>query len=678
MKNIPINKLLNSKKQNEKSFHNLCTDLKPPSNIGNLLGLGLKFCIEKPLAKPTLSTYMERFTYDIRTQVAMAASVQIEGVDIDLHVDGDTDYDPKLYIPSPNYTPPLATKQIEAALTQFETQLHQLITANAHKSRRKHNINPSTRRLLKQLPNNKDFTVIPTDKNLGPAIMETSTYQHRCLKDHLLKQETYQRLTPEQAQLRLQQSETAMKELLSDFSADLTQAEKTYFDRVFKIKRRTPIFYAAPKVHKPKPSTRPIVSCVNSTLGYLSKYVDTKLQGLLPLCHGYLQDSKSLLKKIKKLGKLPSTAVIVIADAVSMYTNIDTAHALQSLRDWLSRNKHKLPSGFPTELVLAATKLIMENNVFQFGDRFWIQLICAAMGTPMACTYATIYYAIKEEELLRKYHKEFNMIDQPSHYRIGNIWRPTKPNPAPLLLYSRLIDDSFQIWDTALLPPDMPLYKLVDSLTTMMAFGKLEWTVEQPTREASFLDLTLTINPDGAITTRTFVKPMNLHLYIPPQSAHSKGVLKSLIFGNVFRYWSQNSNHRDFIATTKDFFGHLLNRDWPAEVLAPIFRDAADTISQRARKITAVGDSPNRPPPQQEKQLFLHWEYHPRDITRSDIRSVYMNTLEPLLSAPPLGIKRLTIAYSNPPNLRRCLTKTQRTDPPGKQVSDAVEKVELL
>jgi hypothetical protein len=38
-----------------------------------------------------------------------------------------------------------------------------------------------------------------TDKTLGPAIMERSTYITRCLQDHLLETATYKRLTPADA-----------------------------------------------------------------------------------------------------------------------------------------------------------------------------------------------------------------------------------------------------------------------------------------------------------------------------------------------------------------------------------------------------------------------------------------------------------------------------------------------
>lgn len=359
------------------------------------------------------------------------------------------------------------------------------------------------------------------------------------------------------------------------------------------------------------------------------------------------------------MDKLTATTVMIVADAVSMYTNIDTTHSIQTLKEWLTLHQADLPQGFPTAMVIAATELVMTFNVFQFDDTFWHQLTGTAMGTPVACTFATIYYAYHEEtSYLKKFHRDHQST-------------ATAAAKAPLLLYGRLIDDTIQIWDTALLPPAIPLHNLTKQIETEMAFGILPWEVNPPARETSFLDLYITINTDGAFTTRTFIKPMNLHLYIPPESAHSHGVLKSLIFGNVFRYWLQNSNKTDFITTTRDFYGHLLNRGYKPEVLTPIFRAAAETIHQRAQKL----DYNPRAKETNQKHLFLHWEFHPRDITRYEIRSVYNTTLAPVLSNPPLGIKQLTIAYTNPPNLRRCLTKTQLQEPEGEKVSMYVEKL---
>ncbi len=61
-----------------------------------------------------------------------------------------------------------------------------------------------------------------------------------------------------------------------------------------------------------------------------------------------------------------------------------------------------------------------------------------------------------------------------------------------------------------------------------MKFGDLTWEAEPLGKEINFLDLTISLQANGHTLTKTFVKPMNLHLYIPPESAHPLGVLKAL------------------------------------------------------------------------------------------------------------------------------------------------------
>jgi hypothetical protein len=47
-------------------------------------------------------------------------------------------------------------------------------------------------------------------------------------------------------------------------------------------------------------------------------------------------------------------------------------------------------------LTLKALDIVMNRNVFQFDDTYWHQHIGTAMGTPCACSYATLSYAIHE------------------------------------------------------------------------------------------------------------------------------------------------------------------------------------------------------------------------------------------------------------------------------------------
>ena len=296
------------------------------------------------------------------------------------------------------------------------------------------------------------------------------------------------------------------------------------------------------------------------------------------------------------------------------------------------------------------------------------------MGTSLACIYATIYYSYHEETRI------YPTYSQQSTTQKLLMPAPLMPVPTPhavtpLLLHARLIDDAIQIWDAELLQSTIQT-NFVEYMANELKFGSLTWEVGPLTRKVDFLDLTIQLNNDGSITTKTFVKPMNLHLYIPPHSAHPLGVLKSLIFGNVLRYWNQNTHRHDFIEATSAFYGHLLNRGYTPEKLTPIFQEAAATIDTRSLRLIKRSASNHEPLTADTKSnLFLHWEYHPRDIPRQLIRKVFNDTIMPALIDSPISVTRITIAYSTPRSLAQCLTKTQLREPDGHRVSQQIQRM---
>ena len=657
---MPITQFYTLAKRLQTAYHNLCTEKQPPDGTARLLWHGLKFCVQKPLPKPQLDHTFDRLTLDIRRKYFWRDKAP-----------NDEDYNPKLYIPS-DWEPPEATPEIELAIQNFRTTITKQVQHNLLGQRRQHNLSTPTRKLLRELADNKDFIIIPTDKNLGPAILERSIYKKRCLDDHLNDKATYRRLTPAEATNRLAYSERAFTKLIEKHKNALPASDITYFTRCFKEHRRTPQFYCTPKVHKPIWKTRPIASSVNSRMSDLSKWVDSCLQKIVHLCPGYLKDSHSLLRKLAKLGKLPTSAVLVTADATSMYTNIDTTHGIHTLRKWLLLHAHELPDKYPVDMVIEATELVMRNNVFQFDDTHWLQLTGTAMGTSLACIYATIYYSYHEETvIIKRFTKNSNAPLTLTPVPL----MPEPPSKAPLILHARLIDDAFQIFDAKHLPQGLTITTFVPYMTQIMRFGSLHWDVETPKKEVNFLDLTITLESDGTITTKTFVKPMNLHLYIPPQSAHPKGILKSLIFGNLQRYWIQNSNRADFLSTAGAFLGHLQNRGYDKETLITLFQEAATSIDNKAAKRATTHTEELWPAqqPRQDNRLFVHWEYHPLDIGRKAVRQAFNDTLAPTLTESGLKVTQLTIAFSVPKSLGQCLTKTQLEETAGNRVSSLLE-----
>ena len=154
-----------------------------------------------------------------------------------------------------------------------------------------------------------------------------------------------------------------------------------------------------------------------------------------------------------------------------MYNNIYTDHAIRVITCWLKdlSRKNYLPINFPLHEVLEAMTIIMQNNIFEFGDCYFIQLLGTAMGTSAAVMWATLYYA---------YHEVHTIIPKNGHN---------------LLYFKRFIDDIFGIWTGNLTTDQESFSEDIDN------FGVLTWDITgiKPATSVNFLDMTLTIETKG-------------------------------------------------------------------------------------------------------------------------------------------------------------------------------------
>jgi len=224
--------------------------------------------------------------------------------------------------------------------------------------------------------------------------MDTTSYVKQVLEEHLLSKD-YRQLTKEEAQNSMELLKVTLKTVIENNSPHLSEPELTYFKRSFAGKFRLPIFYGLPKVHKTPFSLRPVVSTTNSLLAIVSTWLDYKMKTLLPYVQSYIKNSMSVIQDLKQL-QIPDNALLFAADAVSMYTNIDTQQAILSMRSFIHDNANNIPNDFPTTLFLQLLEIVMTNNIFSFDDTYWLQLTGTAMGTPAACSYATITYGQHE------------------------------------------------------------------------------------------------------------------------------------------------------------------------------------------------------------------------------------------------------------------------------------------
>jgi hypothetical protein len=295
----------------------------------------------------------------------------------------------------------------------------------------------------------------------------------------------------------------------------------------------------------------------------------------------------------------------------------------------------------------------MKNNVFELDDTTWLQKTGTAMGTSVACVYATIYYSQHEElSILTDEHNAFGIN-----------------------FYRRFIDDALILQRSGEHPERYQQLR-----TTMNSFGelgrRLEWTSDPPSKTVNFLDLTIHIGNDGRITTKTFQKAMNLFLYIPPISSHPKSVITSLIFGQLRRFWLQNSLRDDYVQCASAFFNHLIARGHDDLTLQELFRLSAARLDKTLTPKSAI-----RPELTRDAPVFLHMEFHPQQLDRLTVQNLYRGICSTPFHATVntenqrTGIGRLTIALSRPKNLRDRLCRTKMVQPENDHVSDYIDRL---
>ena len=86
---------------------------------------------------------------------------------------------------------------------------------------------------------------------------------------------------------------------------------------------------------------------------------------------------------------LPAQCKPIALDLKSMYTNIPLEEGVEAFRTELEKREDK---SIPTDFIIKHLRLVLECNVFELNEEFWIQLLGTAMGTRVAPTYANIFY----------------------------------------------------------------------------------------------------------------------------------------------------------------------------------------------------------------------------------------------------------------------------------------------
>jgi hypothetical protein len=591
--------------------HNLCTLQTPPSNYRALLGLSLKFCPTPKFSTHNIEATCERFRNDLYTKSFM----------------GPTDKPvPRLYQKSTWIAP---TTLINSTLLRRTDTFINYLRKMFVKRKCKSNLLPYQRHLLQQLRNHKNFLVISADKNLGPCIIEREVYINRALTEHLNDSTTYRRLTDAEKINKIYDLRRILDDFIKSNKAFLSKDDLKFLKRSTIVNDPLPKFYLTAKVHKVPWKTRPIVSLSGSLLHGLGRWIDKLLQPFVKELPTYIKSSFDLKELLENLPILSSKVRIGTCDAVSMYTNIDTNHALTEISKILRLSSLSTPK--EKGILIHALHIVMTNNIFEFGDTVWQQIDGTAMGVSPSCCYAMLYFSPKEAEVMRSFPE--------------------------LLFYKRYIDDVFYLWechdDETIDAARWEQFK-----TVMNDFGKLRWEFSSLGTTTNFLDLIIELK-NGKFKTKLYEKAYNPYLYLPANSSHPKGSLKGLIHGSIRRIIRLTTLEADVTASIQKLYERLLHRGYNNSMLKRIIKNTVYTL-RTTQKST-------KEPINMKSTILLHLTYNPSDPKPNKIQEVF----EAEVSHPHLltklsdlknhkndatSVNRLLIAYHRPHNIGNLLS----------------------
>ena len=617
-------------------FHNFCKKTQIPPGTKSLLSKGLKFCPTRPRPTNNVNKTMKRFRRDIRRKAYHYYNPPRKKPGIH--------YIPSLYI-SKKWNAPEYYPWVEKCLDDFERHCrrHRL---SYQKKLSLTNLTPREWAAAEALRENDNVIATETDKNCGGATLPRPVYIAAGVEEHLGNEEVYRRLDKVEAVLREKILRAKILKFMNDWNEDISPAESEFLDAAYKETRgRTAKFRMTPKVHKIPWKLRPIVCCCGTLLNHLSRWVDYWFQKLRHHIPSYIKDSSQLLSRLKELqvnGRLPPNIWVFTADARSMYTNIDSEHALEVIGKWLDKLHRDglLPQNFPLAAVKEAMALVMQNNVFEWGDLYFLQLLGTAMGTSAACMWATIYFAVHENNTLLP-----RFSDQ-------------------LLLYCRFIDDIFGIWIGNRNGMAWAQFK-----ERCNDFGMLKWDFKEPSKSVDFLDLTIYIE-DGWVLTKTYQKSMNLYQYISPSSNHPPKMIRGIVYSLLRTYKLQNIKEKDYLDVARLMHERHVARGWGREEFKRLIIEADFKLRQDP---PSLPPSVTPPPPDPESvqtstdRVFMHIEYGRNDLPRKAVRAIYNSTCREMCEG--IGIKHFTVAYSRPKNIKDLVTKAKLHMAPGKEAS---------
>lgn len=428
--------------------------------------------------------------------------------------------------PKSTFTPNISNPTLGTFFKKVTHDVDKLFTTKRRKNG--HNLTKEETEALNWLSKNDDIIVKRADK--GGAVVVWGREQYITEAKRQLDNSEYYQPLPSNP---IDQIKRGLGQILLQAKTEdwITQKEH---DFLLSNSPRIPCFYMLPKIHKDlsNPPGRPIISGNESVTEPASKYVDFYIKSHVLDLPSFIQDSTSVLNKIKEIANIGSS-LLVTMDVESLYTNIDHKDGLNALSHYLEyRPTDLLP---PAAFILQLAEWTLNNNVFLFQNQFYKQIKGTAMGACFAPNYSNLFMGLWEETFV---YSNLNTFAEKIKY------------------YGRYIDDILLIWSGS--ESELSLFHSYLNNTN----PNLKLNLEFSHTQISFLDLKISKDLNGDLHTSIFRKPTDRNTILKADSFHPPWLIKNIPYGQFQRLRRICDSDEDFELNAQEMTDRFLKRGY--------------------------------------------------------------------------------------------------------------------
>lgn len=393
---------------------------------------------------------------------------------------------------------------------------------------------------IDQLKKARHIVIKPADKGSGVVILDKEQYIFEVMRQ--LEDKVYYKKLSEPIYLETIPMVHAIVSRLKRKKFINHKQEKFLKGSGEPRERR---FYILPKIHKPPekwsvphqiPPGRPIVSDCGSETYATAEYIDFFLNPLSILHPSYIKDTYHFIDIVKGL-KIPTNSFFFSLDVDSLYTNIDIQAGLGVIKKTFAKYPR---DDRPDVEILELLEINLTRNDFVFNGNFYLQIKGTAMGKRFAPSYANLFMANWEEEVLAK----------------------CKLKP---LHYFRYLDDIWGVW-----PHTLEEFKqFMNTLNAHDPSIQLKSEINQ--NSIDFLDTTVYKSPEfyvnGKLDIKVFFKKTDTHALLYKSSFHPKHTFRGIVKSQLLRFFRICTKEGDFWEAVRILFGVLKKRGYSRSFL---------------------------------------------------------------------------------------------------------------